>query len=239
MPRYKTTRPVVPLTADRKLIEATVNDHLKIQLRRFEVTDLPHIYRLRTQEKVMINTAKGRIDEDIEASRAWMNRKLPPNDTVDFSLAIWAQEKDEPWEYIGSMACHSLVPVPTLGYMIREEWWGKSIVSTAVRAYLQVHWALPRVEVELNTDSFQDEHDLHLANLELNQDGLGNDSDGCKIVPEILLAEVEENNVASQKIVERLGFVRQASESKEENGRTVVCHDYILSKPFLKADKSK
>lgn len=239
MPRYKTTRPVVPLMADRKVIDATVNDHLKIELRRYELTDLPHIYRLRTQENVMIYTANGKIDEDIEDSRAWMNNKFPPNDTGDFSLAIWAQEKGEPWEHIGSLACHKLVPVPTLGYMIREEWWGKSIVSTAVRAFLQVHWALPRVEVELDTDPIQDEHDLLLANLEFEQDGIGNDLDGCKIVPEILLAEVEQYNFASQKIVERLGFVRRASITISENGRTVVCHDYIMSRPLLKGDEPK
>lgn len=188
----------------------------------------------------MAYTSQGRIDNDMEASRVWMNRKLPPNDKVDFSLVIWAKDREEPWEHIGGIACHSLTPVPELGYMIREEWWGKSIVSTAVRAFLQVYWALPRIEVELNTDSVEDERDLHHANLEMNQDGVDNNIDsessgGCKFVPEILLAVVEENNFGSKKIVERSGFVYRASKAVVENGRDFVLLDYTLSPPSAKA----
>lgn len=226
MLRYKTTRPIVPLAAERKIIEAAVNDHLKIQLRQYELTDLPHFYRLRTQERVMVNTSKGVIDEDIEASRTWMDRALPPNDKHTFNQAVWVQERGGPWEHIGSMGCHMLTPVAHLGYMIREEWWGKSIVTTAVQAFLQAWWALERTEVELSTDSAKDEHDRRIINLEMIQDGLGS-----KVVPEILLAEIEQNNIASQKIVEKFGFVYRGSETVVEENGTFVLLDYTLSRP--------
>lgn len=235
MPKYRTTRPLIPSTADRKAVEASVNDHLTIQLRPYEPTDLPYVHRLRTQANVMVNTSTGVVDPDLEASRIWMDRKLPPNDkTLDF--AIWAKENDEPWEHIGIMGCHKMEPVPHLGYMIREEWWGKSIVTNAVRMLLQVWWALERKTVDLSTESAQDEHDLHLIMLEMDQSDLAEnveiiDEDGCKVVPEILLAEIEEHNIGSLRVIERSGFKYRDRESIVEDVGTFVLLDFTISPP--------
>lgn len=236
MTRYKTTRPIVPPTADRQVIEARINNNITIQLRRYELTDIPHNYRLRTQAQVMKNTEKGLIDEDIETTQIWMNRSLPPNDKDTFNLAIWARENGKPWEHLGCLGCHRMSPVPHIGYMIREEWWGKSVATTAVRLFLQAWWALPRTEVELSTDDLDTYH-LQLANLELHQGGsiddseVDNEADG-KVVPEILLAEVEENNKGSLRVIEKCGFkLRRSGVIVHEKLGNFTLLDYILTRP--------
>lgn len=237
MPQYKTTRAVLPLVADRQVVNARVNDHISIQLRRYELTDLPHNHRLRTQAKVMINTQQGVIDENLEATQTWMNRALPPNDRDTFNLAIWAREDGKPWEHLGSMGCHRMSPVPHIGYMIREEWWGKSIATTAVRAFLQAWWMLPRTEVVLNTDSLS-AYDLQLANLELEQNGIEDSPEGrsegdCKIVPEILLAEIEQNNKGSVRVIEKCGFQYRNSNTVVEHEQTsFTLLNYTLVRPW-------
>lgn len=226
----------MPPTADRQVIEARINDHITIQLRRYELTDIPHNYRLRTQASVMKNTEKGLIDEDIETTQIWMNRSLPPNDKETFNLAIWACENEGPWEHLGCLGCHRMTPVPHIGYMIREEWWGKSVATTAVRLFLQAWWALPRIEVELSTNEL-DPYNLQLANLELHQEGgtdgcgLNSEADG-KVVLEILLAEIEENNKGSMRVIEKCGFTLRTSDVKvHEKLGSFTLLDYTLTRP--------
>lgn len=236
MPRYKTTRPVIPVTEDRQVITARISDNITIQLRKYELADLEHNHRLRTQAQVMKNTEKGVIDADIDATREWMGRALSPNDKDTYVVAIWAQEKDQPWEHLGSIGCHRMSPVPHIGYMIREEWWGRSVATSAVRLFLQVWWALPRTEVVMSTDGLSEYH-LQLANLEYNQEGgdVGYKADSeadCKTVPEVMLAEIEQNNKGSLRVVEKCGFVYRDSERKVvENLGTFTLYDYTLTRP--------
>lgn len=229
--RYKTTRPVFPLTLDRSIIETRVNDNTTIQLRRFEPTDLEHAHRLRTQEAVMTNTSTGIRDADLNVSQEWMNRFLPPNDVSTFDLMLWVKHRDEPWEHIGVLGCHILEPVPHVGYMLRTEWWGKGIATKALQAFLRAWWALERRMVEVDVQGVEDKHQLHLMKLEWSQSEQEGDVSEVNAVPEILLAEVEERNLGSVKVVERCGFQYRDREPLIDDRGSYVLLDYTASKP--------
>jgi len=230
--RYKTTRPILPLTPDRKVIETYVNDTTTIQLRRFEPTDLKHVHRLRTQEEVMVNTSTGICDANHSVTQTWMDRFLPPNDASTFDLMLWAKQGDEPWEHIGVLGCHIFEPVPHIGYMLRTEWWGKSIATKALQAFLGTWWALKRRQVEVDLRGVEDEHELHLMRLEWDDSkNYLNPSVDMQAVPEILLAEIDERNIGSIKVVERSGFKYRARETVVEEQGSFVLLDYTATNP--------
>jgi len=230
--RYRTTRPILPLTPDRKIIEARVNDTTTIQLRRFETTDLEHVHRLRTQEAVMVNTSAGIRDASLGVTQTWMDRFLPPNDAVTFDLLLWVKQGDEPWEHIGVMGCHVFEPVPHVGYMLRTEWWGKGVATKALQAFLDAWWVLDRREVELDLRGVEDEHESHLMRLEWNNEKSDVDLGvGMRAVPEILLAEIEERNIGSIKVAERCGFKYRSRESVKEEQGSFVLLDYTATDP--------
>lgn len=180
----------------------------------------------------MVNTEIGTCDPDLATSQQWMDRFLPPNDATTFGWMIWARQDGEPWEHIGNMGCHRTDPVPHLGYMLRTEWWGKRIATTAVQAFLNAWWKLERRVMEIDPQNVDDEHKLHLMGLEWGQDEQGSaSSEGMKVVSEILLAEVEHRNPGSIKVVERCGLTYRARETITVERGSFVLLDYIASKP--------
>ncbi|KAK5088755.1 hypothetical protein LTR05_002976 [Lithohypha guttulata] len=234
--RYRTTRPNIPLTVERKSVEARIDDHLIIQLRIFQQTDLEHAHRLRAQVAVMANTSTGVTDATLEVTQNWMNRFLAPNDKVTFNFMIWAKQDNAPWEHVGVIGSHMLTPVPRIGYMLRTEWWGKSITTRAVQTFLSLWWTLERKVVEIDLNDAQDEHDLHLIRLEYDQDEqlVSTYTSQCrdvKTVPEILVAEIEERNIASIRVVQRSEFQYRAQETIFENTKTFIQHDYTIARP--------
>jgi len=180
----------------------------------------------------MVNTSTGTCDADPSVSQAWMDRFLPPNDVTTFDLALWAKQGDEPYEHIGVIGCHIYEPVPHIGYMLRTEWWGKGIATKALQAFLGTWWALARQEVELDLEGAKDEHELHLMRLEWDQSDAESNSDAdVRVVPEILLAEIEERNIGSIKVVERCGFKYRNREPVLEARGLFILLDYTASKP--------
>lgn len=228
--QYRTTRPRIPLTADRPILTASVNAELTIQLRPFAQSDLEYVHRLRTQEVVMVNTSTGKIDESVEKSQQWMNRFLAPNDAGTLDLMLWAKLTDQPWEHIGCLGVHIMKPVPHIGYMLRSEWWGKSIATKAVKLFLDMWWSLERYELTLTEADAEDEHELHIIKLEAKQEVSSKDHDGVVTVPEVIVAEIEENNRGSLRVIEKLGFHYKDRESVVEANGTFVLLDYTLSR---------
>ena len=140
---------------------------------------------------------------------------------------LWANAGSG-WEHVGVLGAHYLEPVAHIGYMLRTEWWGKGVASKAVGLFLEMWWKLERKEVLLELKG--DEHARHLMGLEFGQDEVGEDEDGLKIVPEIMLAEVEQSNVGSIRVVERNGFVCKGEESIVEDAGPFLLKDYVLTK---------
>lgn len=179
----------------------------------------------------MINTSTGVIDESLEKSQIWMDRFMSPNDANNLDLMLWAKENDQPWEHIGALGAHIMTPVPHIGYMLRSEWWGKSIATKAVKLFFQMWWSLERDEVVLTEADAKDEHEQHIMRLESEQDTSRVGEDGIHVVPEIIVAEIEENNIGSLRVIEKLGFQLRDRESVVEDTGTFVLLDYTLSRP--------
>ena len=82
----------------------------------------------------------------------------------------------------------------------------------------------------MNLADSRDGHDTHLMMLEYQQDGTEADS-GIKVVPEVLLAEVEKENKPSHRVVEKCGFREVGWEEVEVDVGKFVLLDYILIRP--------
>ncbi|KAJ9652068.1 hypothetical protein H2198_008692 [Neophaeococcomyces mojaviensis] len=165
----------------------------------------------------------------MEESQQWMNRYLPPNDVNTYDLMLWAKEDSKPWEHIGVIGCHIMSPVPHIGYMLRTEWWGRSIATKALQVFLEDWWKLERKEVEVSTAEAEDEYGMHLMALEMNQSE--SDINADETVPEILLAEIEENNIGSVRVITKCGFQYRGCKTIHEKGQSFVLLEYTLSRP--------
>ena len=139
----KTTRPVFPTPASIITTE-------RLLLRPIKVDDLEDFYKLRTQIEVMQWTTRGKVDEDRAFTTGWMERFLPPNDSVSFNFAV--EELSSPGRIVGTLGSHIAEP-PEVGYMFRKDAWGKGYATEGLRAWLKVYWSLPRKEVDVDDET--------------------------------------------------------------------------------------
>ena len=146
----KVTRPIFPTPA--KAFTTA-----RLLLRPFTVEDVAEFHVLRTQPEVMITTSVGKVDEDHAATRAWMDRYLHPNDSKTFIFA--AEQLHTPGVIVGSVGSHLDEP-PTLGYMLRKEFWSYGYATEAVQGWLKEYWKLPRRELEMR-DTMPEHAQLH------------------------------------------------------------------------------
>jgi RimJ/RimL family protein N-acetyltransferase len=202
----KVTRPIFP-TPSKAFTTA------RLLLRPMTVNDLAEFHILRTQPEVMIHTARGTVDEDSAATQAWMDRYLHPNNSKTFIFAI--EELSKPGKIIGSMGSHIAEP-PTLGYMLRKEYWSCGYATEAVQGWLEEYWKLPRREMDLQDSMFESSQLLW-------------DGDTAR---EALFAGIESGNTGSIKVIEKCGFKPTGFEEKEEDfrGPAVLVH-YYLERP--------
>ncbi|KAK6383764.1 hypothetical protein LTS17_003056 [Exophiala oligosperma] len=194
----KTTRPVFP-------VPASPIKTLRLLLRPVRQSDLTGFHILRTQPEVMKWTSQGRPDLDEQATQAWMNLFLPPNDAVTFNFAI--EEMSKPGEVIGIMGCYIAEP-PEVGYMLVKEVWGMGYATEALEGWLHAYWQLPRKEVVI-----------------------GDDVDDDTFIAETLAADVVEENVASARILARYGFDAISEEMIEEHGQMIKLNHLALRRP--------
>jgi RimJ/RimL family protein N-acetyltransferase len=202
----KVTRPIFPTPA--KAFTTA-----RLLLRPMTVNDLAEFHILRTQPEVMIHTARGTVDEDSAATQAWMDRYLHPNNSKTFIFAI--EELSKPGKIIGSMGSHIAEP-PTLGYMLRKEYWSCGYATEAVQGWLEEYWKLPRREMDLQDSMFESSQLLWHGDT----------------AREALFAGIESGNTGSIKVIEKCGFKPTGFEEKEEDfrGPAVLVH-YYLERP--------
>jgi RimJ/RimL family protein N-acetyltransferase len=177
------------------------------------IEDAEEFHKLRTQPEVMIKTSVGKVDIDLEATRTWINRFIAPNDETTWVFAI--EELANPGAIIGTVGSHLAEP-PTIGYMLRSEAWGKGYATEALKGCLQEYWKLPRKEIELQSSMFENK----LIN------------GASAPAKEVLLAEIELENVASVKVIEKCGFIATGSYEDVEDwrGPARLLH-YVLERP--------
>ncbi|KAH0845106.1 hypothetical protein FOPE_09977 [Fonsecaea pedrosoi] len=183
----------------------------RLLLRPIQQSDLEDFHALRTEIEVMKWTRAGKVDIDKEATQIWMNRFLPPNNATTFSFAI--EEIASPGKVIGVVGCHTPEP-PECGYMLRTNSWGQGYATEALRRWLQAWWELPRKEVVLEEVEKGDDIDDTIAT-----------------VPEVLMADLGAENIASAKILAKCGFHRVGEELIQLNGSTVNLVTFELPRP--------
>ncbi|KAJ9132004.1 hypothetical protein NKR23_g11479 [Pleurostoma richardsiae] len=185
----KTTLPTVPLpsNADRSTLTTE-----RLIIRPLNQDDLEPLYVLATQEPVMRWTALGRVDADRTETQARLDRFTPPNDTITHNCAICLRESGD---LIGIGGVHKFTGDhgwPEMGYMLRQEHWGKGLATEFVRAFLRAWDALPRSEVELK----------------VSRKAAGENVKEGDVVEERLVAITAGTNAKSQKILDKCGLER-------------------------------
>jgi RimJ/RimL family protein N-acetyltransferase len=203
--KTKTTRPILPPAAERKPIRTE-----RLLIRPTAATDLEAIYPLRRQPEVMQWTTVGKPDKDLDVTREWLARFVPPNDMKTYQFAIihlgeqqHGEEKDETTGEligVGGVMRADDAGQPEVGYMFRTEYWGKGFATEFVRALLKAWWALPRREVEVETEVAL--VPVTAGKGEINVEG---NVDLIRI-PEVLIAVVVAENIGSLRVLEKSGF---------------------------------
>ncbi|KAB5578481.1 GNAT domain-containing protein [Coniochaeta sp. 2T2.1] len=145
----RTTLPLVPLPPNHLRQPITTP---RLLIRPWQQSDLQQIRILRTQPEVMKVTRQNRIDLTLEETQAWLDRFLSPNDGQTHNFAIVLRETGE---LIGTGGVHSLKGEfgwPEMGYMFREEDWGKGFATEFLAGYMGAWKELPRGVVEVEVD---------------------------------------------------------------------------------------
>lgn len=185
-PLVKTTLPARPFPPNSARPTLTTD---RLIIRPLDPGDLASLHVLRTQPDVMINTAQGRIDTSIDETRPRLDFFLTPNDAKTFNCAICLKTTGE---MIGIGGCHELSSMfgwPAIGYMIRQEYWGRGLTTEFLRAWLDLWCQLPREEIELAVDP---------RTLP--------DGEATGTVPELVVAYTVEDNTASQRVLGKCGM---------------------------------
>lgn len=126
----------------------------RLLFRAIKDSDAQDYHAIRTDIELMKWTSTGKCDVDIEATRLWMARFMPPNDRETFSYSI--EEQTCPGKVIGTIGVHYYHP-PEFGYVLAQNSWGKGYATEAVRAFLAVYWALERMTVDVDNEDQEHE----------------------------------------------------------------------------------
>lgn len=146
---------------------------------------------MRLQPEVMMWTSQGVPDKDIEETKQWVSKRLPPHHQTNYSFVICLAETGR---VIGTGGCYRRrceLGWPEVGYAFRKEAWGKGFATEFLRAFLKVWWELPRIETWIEVDEITVGSNRTAGNL---------------VVPERLGAVMHGNNVGSYKVLEKTGF---------------------------------
>ncbi|KAI0377673.1 acyl-CoA N-acyltransferase [Hypomontagnella monticulosa] len=171
----------LPPHAERKPIRTE-----RLILRPFSEDDLDGLYALRSQAEVMNFTSVGRIDADKEETRAFIARFLPPNDSGTYNVVVCLASTGEIVGTGGMHRTNQTFGWPEIGYLFKREHWGQGYATEFLKGFVDHWWTLPRTEVELEVDA--------------------QSVNGSGIVPDMLTAVIEDHNLSSRRVLEKLGF---------------------------------
>jgi RimJ/RimL family protein N-acetyltransferase len=188
----KTTRPIFPVPPPPFTTE-------RLLIRPYLPSDREDMFVLRSQPKVMKWTSSKVPDTDMATTREWMASALPPLKGDTFRLAI--EERSNPGRVIGVIGIFFSEP-PECGYMLRTERWGKGYATEALRAWLEVYWALPRKDVSATSDDTTE---------------YGEET-------ESLLAETAVANTGSRRLLVKCGFTEPRT--REKDGEQLMQYTY-------------
>ncbi|KAF4841104.1 putative N-acetyltransferase p20 [Colletotrichum siamense] len=218
----KTTLPTRPLPP-HALRQPVVTERLI--LRPVSADDLQALHTLRTQPEVMRFSAVGRVDADLNETRARLAQNLPPHDADNYDVSICLRATGR-WIGIGGCKKPSGGELgwPEIGYMLQKDYWGSGYATEFVQAFLGAWWSLPRSECEIAVERASVEGEKAVS-------GRAGEVEGG--VEEILTAVTATDNPASQKILTKLGFEKFKvwKEVDEEKQTEVVLIGYGIRRP--------
>ncbi|ORY60874.1 GNAT domain-containing protein [Pseudomassariella vexata] len=134
-------------------------------------------------------------------------------------------------ELIGEGGMHTLnsemAGWPEVGYKFMKEYWGRGYATEFLGAVLGAWWGLNRQGTEVDVYVLTMDGKVTKAGAEI---GAGN------MVTEKVYANTEIDNVASQKVLEKLGFVKfiewtEPDTQEHRLGEPVTLVGFILSRP--------
>ncbi|KAI1758663.1 acyl-CoA N-acyltransferase [Hypoxylon sp. FL1150] len=180
------TLPYLPLPSNSEREEIHTE---RLVIRPLREDDLPAYHVLRSQAAAMMGTMQGRPDRDINESRIALRGFLPPNDKKTFLFGVFLGFTGE---LIGEGGVYtmesSLCGWPEIDYKFKKEFWGRGYATEFLAAMLEAWWKLPRSATGLRVSS----------------SSLPEGSEAC----EQISAVTEMDNTASQRVLEKLGFVK-------------------------------
>ncbi|PGG97811.1 hypothetical protein GX51_07123 [Blastomyces parvus] len=119
----------------------------RLLLRAVRDSDAEGLFAIRSREDAARTLWPFIPDADVSATRKWMALKTftAPPCAVGLSYQFVILHVDDPaGRIIGTVGMNELVPVPTLGYIIHPEEWGKGYATEATSAMINAWWNLPR-----------------------------------------------------------------------------------------------
>lgn len=176
----------------------------RLLIRPLALSDLNGFHELARTHEVMKWTAAGHAHTSHEETRKRLDEFLAPNDTKTFNCAICLRDTGE---FVGIGGVHRFSRIeglhgvdpessgygwPELGYLLKQEYWGRGLATEFVTAFLNMWDQLQRASTELS------------VNVKSLVDGdYGDESSPAK---EALVAIVDPANGASQRILQKCGF---------------------------------
>ncbi|KAJ5920721.1 hypothetical protein N7454_009254 [Penicillium verhagenii] len=160
----------------------------RLYLRPLEPSDAADIFEIRSRQDVAdfcdLSTIPHKTIQETEAMIIAKSFQTPDASGAlgrRFTFAI-TQPDDPSRKVIGAVGINSLVPVPSIGYSIHPDFWGKGFVSEAVAGVVDAWWDLERKDAGVRV--------------------LG----GAQLEMEKLFAACNKANVGSVKVLLKNGF---------------------------------
>ncbi|KAI1860295.1 uncharacterized protein JN550_011561 [Neoarthrinium moseri] len=180
----QTTLPSTPLPPNSQRQPIATQ---RLVVRPLQQDDLEAFHILRTQREAMTGTRLGRPDRNMQETQEALDYFLTPNDAEVFLFGAFLDG-----ELIGEGGVHTLESSgcgwPEIGYKLKKEHWNKGYVTELLQTVLKAWWKLPRCKVEIK---------VHLQSVDA-----GNPH------AEYVYANTEIDNLASQRVLQKLGFER-------------------------------
>ncbi|KAJ5935386.1 hypothetical protein N7466_004933 [Penicillium verhagenii] len=159
----------------------------RLYLRPLEPSDAADIFEIRSRQDVadfLLSRIPHKTVQETEALIIGKSFQTPDASGAlgrRFTFAI-TQLDDASRKVIGAVGINSLVPVPSIGYSIHPDFWGKGFVSEAVAGVVDAWWDLERKDACVRV--------------------LG----GAQLEKEKLFAACSKANVGSVKVLLKNGF---------------------------------
>ncbi|KAF4448443.1 hypothetical protein F53441_8167 [Fusarium austroafricanum] len=180
----------------------------RLILKPFYENAAEDLFPMRAQQEVMMWTAQGVPDKDLEETRKWASQRLPPHHETDFSYVISLLETGQVIGTGGTYRRAAELGWPAIGYAFRKEFWGKGYATEFLSAFMEEWWKLPRIECSIDVDSTT----LNEEEREASPD---------RAIAERCGAETIRDNLGSNRVLQKAGFRRVSTWRNEAKAWTI------------------